>query len=1048
MNTIGFASYEIYPTIKGGVGSLLTDFLRGLNDPALRVVLLLDIAPAQNRQFRDVDLPADTISVEVIPLCVEELVGNLLESRSLFASEYEFRSFRFAQALKAVHRTYDISYFEFFDYCGVGFFSLSERLLHPQAYPKTIGIHHHNTIEIIDHHTYGRLQDERWEAYVLERAAMPMADCHIVHGLRFFHDEYQGRYLLDPGRAIVCAPRCQPIPAASVSARRKNRVLFYGRQSRLKGLDTFLAGAMLFLVANPEADVLFTIIGPLDSVTDTGISVDDVVPSHDRKRFEMVGPIERNDVAAFASEAMCAVFANRTESFCFALHELFQLGVPVIANDIPAFRDHLSEDDVVFFDGSVGGLSSALASLVAGGDPGLRARASAELHRYQGGDWAHVTAQFPVPPPLRQIEKVLILSLPGDRMDGQMHKPWILASPQGGEASILDIALQRSGSGRGLFLFGVNWSIPQWIVESDAIVQPFDLVIFARDRTLLDRSAICQIADIARRNNRDNAALVVTEAGNKMAFASEAIEALMPRRSGKPMAEVELYALWNWAALTIRDLEGVLHHAQWAGLIAAVAGKRMPWITHVPAGILKIRAKSMPVQETRSVQALARVTAEISISRDNLDGPLEAIAEAVVITKRDSQVFYVFNAGPLRSTPNEIWIAGELIDSHHLKFENEIYQIYGNTQSTNIHIDGITIPVVHLMSGYLKGRSSGSALCVFLRHPYSGSMTIVAGGKIILESLLSSEACLGRPVVNAASAMPLEWRFFTFPFQKLSNLGRRSVEPRNYVDIFNIDQNRHVHRQNLSFTDLDELVRDPVMCENVSELFVGPAELVSIIKTAPLACELLSSRIVLKHCDFWSSDISELSAIAKLAGSLFSYSIIGRISTNSPSLKTYFEALGVEIGLRQERRRDPGNYRPGNTILVLAFPDVITSVSHVMAGLAIYAANHEPLHVVLSAGSPGRIGLDPALFPNLSVEMIETQDCTPGCLPGIGAIICLYPYGIVSRMLGDWARTGIPLITSRAIAEAIPDANLREIVLWDDSFALAENLRDLLGLRS
>jgi glycosyltransferase involved in cell wall biosynthesis len=1045
-NTYGFASYEIYPTLKGGVGSLLMDFLKGLKDTTCRIVLLLDITPAQTRQFRDVDLPNQGVIVDIIPICVEELVGTLADRRATFSSEYEFRSFRFAQALKEAHKLYDIFYFEFFDYCGVSFFSLAERLVYPELYPKIISIHHHNTIEIIDHSTYGRLIDERWDAYVLERTAMPMADCYIVHGRLFFQNEYEGRYLLDPTRAILMAPRCHKIADAPASSSCRNRVLFYGRQSRLKGLDIFLAGAVLFLASNAQADVLFTIIGPPDTVTDTLISIDDVVPSERRKHFEVIGQIDRNDLAIYANEAVCGVFANRTESFCFALHELFQLGLPIIANDIPAFRDHLSDDEVLFFDGTVQGLSSSLALLLSDNEllQRLRQRTDAQMLRYQGGDWAEVILKLPATPRRCKIEKVLILSLTSSRIEAQPQKPWVLTTTLSDTVSVLDVTLQRDGSGKQLFLFGVNWTIPAWLVESGAVIQSYDLIIFAKDRSQLDQVAINRLIDIATYNNRNNAALVVTPEGDKKSFSSQAIEALMPRCVVNKTSPVDVYALWNWPHFTIRDFEGVLHHAEWTHLIPAIASNKAPWIAHIPGNVLGMR--TLTSSRTKIVHSSKDFAICQSLLYFNKFGDSsQEFAEAILATESDNTLFYIFNGG-IHSAKNEVWLAGKMLNNNTLNFENNNYQIFGKTTETQIHITNKAIPVVQLLSGYLKGHRTDSALCAMLRHPYSGSVIVVVEGKVILESLNSIETCLSRLIIDFKGVPSAAWRSLSFPHQRLSALGPKTIESRNSVELFDAARNQSICHQNLTSEQILELVRDPTLCQQILELVVGPEDLVSLIDASPSVCKHLSLRIVLKHCDFWSSASGELVALARLAGPLYAPHLNGNIATNSQSVKNYFYELGIDLSVREEQTTNTyvRSYRPGMSILVIAFPNTIASVSHVMAGISMSFAEAAPASVFLTAGSEGQIVLDPSLFPNISIDLLEARHCCPAKLPGIGAVICLYPHSISSSLLRDWITTGVPIIVSRATADAIFASNIREIVLWDDSFALAEIIGDCL----
>jgi hypothetical protein len=77
--------------------------------------------------------------------------------------------------------------------------------------------------------------------------------------------------------------------------------------------------------------------------------------------------------------------------------------------------------------------------------------------------------------------------------------------------------------------------------------------------------------------------------------------------------------------------------------------------------------------------------------------------------------------------------------------------------------------------------------------------------------------------------------------------------------------------------------------------------------------------------------------------------------------------------------------------------------------------------------------------------MEEEGDSYPESLPGIGAVICLYPYTVVSKLLTAWMCTDVPVIVSSASAESCRRDNVHEVVLWDDAFAILEKLETVLG---
>jgi glycosyltransferase involved in cell wall biosynthesis len=986
--------------------------------------------------------------VELIPLCVEELVGSLSDLRESFDCEYAFRSFRFAEALKLAHAKYRLDYVEFVDYCGAGFFSFAERLMQPDKYPKIMSIHLHNTIEIIDQSTYGQLIEDRRDAYVLERTAMPMADCYISHGRRFFETEYQGRYLLDPARVIIHTPAVPKIPNSLTAARRNNRILFYGRQSRLKGLDIFLGGAVRFLAETRGHDVLFTIIGPSDSVTDTNVSVDEIVPRRLRHYFEVIGEIDRDAIATYATEAKCAVFPNRSESFCFALHELFQLGIPIIANDIAGFRDHCDESEVLFFDGTIDGLSCALARLLSDDALAkqLRARKQEHVDKYNGGEWARTISLLPSSTPPYRVETVLILSFGHDRSDIRPDGEWTLLSEAGGKITVFDITLEQEGGRAGLHLFARKWYHCAGLVEAGAFNRTYDLIIFLRKRSSLSESGVRSLVDIARRNHRSNALLVMAHGGEIRSASSRAIEATLPRGLSVNSSDVALYALWNWSNYTLRDFEGLLHHAPWHGIIPALASRKTPWIVHLPSDVfgLQLECAGAPKHVERLAstprQSAVRTTISINPALDSL----QTLTDAILTTKSDPDLFYVFNPN-FGTRGKEVWIAGERDGDNTVVFEGARYQMMGDQASTKIDIDGLSVPVMELRTGFLRGRMIGHELCTFLMHAYSGSVLFVVAGELIWDHLYSDTPMICRCIVEFSDRVNLRWRRVKTASQYLFNSGSKTRDRHNYLEMLNTDGNGTVRLRDISVSSMLDIFRDPKSLQQIINVYLGPQELVTLIEIDESVVEILKGRITLRHSDFWAASTEELTALAKLTRPLFARHIGGNLAASSPQLVRYFAGLGIDISLRAAEP-EARAYCRGRAVLVIAIPEIITSCSHMMSALSLFSRNHAPVRVYLTSAAAGQIFMDGALFPDLTVTVMEEEgDSYPESLPGIGAVICLYPYTVVSKLLTAWMCTDVPVIVSSASAESCRRDNVHEVVLWDDAFAILEKLETVLG---
>jgi hypothetical protein len=97
------------------------------------------------------------------------------------------------------------------------------------------------------------------------------------------------------------------------------------------------------------------------------------IPERHRHRFQFPGHVQRHELEAMLPKVLFGVFPNTFESFGYAVHELYAAGIPLILNDLPAYKACFRhEEHVLIFDGSTMELAASMQRLL--GDPALRER--------------------------------------------------------------------------------------------------------------------------------------------------------------------------------------------------------------------------------------------------------------------------------------------------------------------------------------------------------------------------------------------------------------------------------------------------------------------------------------------------------------------------------------------------------------------------------------------------------------------------------------------------------------------------------------------------
>ncbi len=387
MSVICFVTYEIHPTTRGGCGVLLHHAARSLLERGHEIVFVIDAPPDAIAQFRDIDrlaLPRPE-ACHVVAVADEAVDAGLdrIDNLSLFHRQ----SLRFDRAVQRAIDRHSPDVIEFFEYCGPGYAHLVRRLFSRERSNDTpvLATRLHGPIELIDRMSAVRNFDmQRHQLHAIERAALHLAETILTPTRQFFAAACAPVYGLPPEAAIESIP---PKGAGFDTPRARDtnergaaepaRIVFLGRMFQFKGVDQLVHAGVELLRRRPSLDVTFELIGPDGHESPLGESytayLKTLIPPEHADRFVFTGHLSHAQIAEHLANATLAVFPNRFESFCYALHEVYDAGVPLIVNDLPAFRDFFEhERNCLLYRGRTDELLAAIERML--DDPALRSR--------------------------------------------------------------------------------------------------------------------------------------------------------------------------------------------------------------------------------------------------------------------------------------------------------------------------------------------------------------------------------------------------------------------------------------------------------------------------------------------------------------------------------------------------------------------------------------------------------------------------------------------------------------------------------------------------
>ena len=373
-----FVSNEIFPGTMGGIGKLIGGLAQHLSAAGWRLTFLLAVEPEQAAIFRRhaaAHLPNATV------YALDDLLADLAPDEQIplwgFGFAHYYLSHRVALALQRICARTRVDAVEFNDYLGLGYVALKWRRLWGDAFSGVrmwVRVHGSNEVcqRADDNLSYTR---EQLHLFAAERYCLRHADAWICpsHGTAAWYRELYGGDTMPTATSAPAFERLGPGRSHPRTLALPQRLLYYGKLQHLKGADTFVRAAVL-LCETSDAPIEFELVG--HDVTGNGRYVSyqrelaRLIPPHWRDRFHFRGRIDARELEQVALACTLAVIPSRVETFCLAAHELNWIGIPIVLNDLPAFRDFFHDRrDCRLYDGTPEGLARVLRELLSQPDP-------------------------------------------------------------------------------------------------------------------------------------------------------------------------------------------------------------------------------------------------------------------------------------------------------------------------------------------------------------------------------------------------------------------------------------------------------------------------------------------------------------------------------------------------------------------------------------------------------------------------------------------------------------------------------------------------------
>jgi glycosyltransferase involved in cell wall biosynthesis len=368
MSKICFVSYEIHPVTRGGCGVLLYNSALVLLQQGHQVIFILDISVDHFNEFNPNIYPN---SYNCKAYRVEELCTDLPLQPEHFSNKNAWRAYRFHWAAQKVAVVEQPHVIEFFDFTGPAHYALSAKVTQSAYKDTQLVVRLHNSYQLTNSNEPPPvpLTIHRYMLFALEHSALRLAEVVLFPSQAFLNEAYKPHYEPWLGQLIHSKPALLNYPKLRASRQEKNNILFYGRLFGRKGVDIFVDAAITLLSEGGYDDLRFVLVGYDSNRGPDGSNTYQEyllkrIPRRYESQFEFMGQLSWSQLEDLLPQVYFAVIPSYFESFCYAVHELYAAGIPVIVNDIPGLRDYFRhQENALLFDGTMSDLAQQMKAL-------------------------------------------------------------------------------------------------------------------------------------------------------------------------------------------------------------------------------------------------------------------------------------------------------------------------------------------------------------------------------------------------------------------------------------------------------------------------------------------------------------------------------------------------------------------------------------------------------------------------------------------------------------------------------------------------------------
>lgn len=181
VRTYVFTSYELYPINAGGCGVFIYNAMQQLLQNANnRVILLLDMPKHECESYIKDFQPKLPNSKNLEVICLSEWIQEEPYGQK-FSNVFLQKSYRFYKGLHKLTLLQQVDYIEFFDYVGIGYFSVKAKRFEGQFSKTVLAVRAHCTIELMDLEQVPNSFDlYKLEMYQMEKEVIQDVDILLV----------------------------------------------------------------------------------------------------------------------------------------------------------------------------------------------------------------------------------------------------------------------------------------------------------------------------------------------------------------------------------------------------------------------------------------------------------------------------------------------------------------------------------------------------------------------------------------------------------------------------------------------------------------------------------------------------------------------------------------------------------------------------------------------------------------------------------------------------------------------------------------------------